>query len=132
MYPSQHSPFGAAFVCQAGNFWTLLRSLVLRQGPGLFYSAVHRLPSIASPFDFHYLLGFLKSSIGCLLLLSYLLFNSVLSWTKHVLCNFYVLFFKRILGAFSKLRKANVSFVMSVRLSVCSYGTTRLPLNGFV
>ena len=23
-YPSQHFPFGAAFVCQAGNFWTLL------------------------------------------------------------------------------------------------------------
>ena len=22
--PSQHFPFGAAFVCQAGNFWTLL------------------------------------------------------------------------------------------------------------
>ena len=22
MYPSQHFPFGAAFVCQAGNFWT--------------------------------------------------------------------------------------------------------------
>ena len=26
-YPSQHFPFGAAFVCQAGNFWTLLRTL---------------------------------------------------------------------------------------------------------
>ena len=26
-YPSQHFPFGAAFVCQAGNFWTLLRVL---------------------------------------------------------------------------------------------------------
>ena len=25
IYPSQHFPFGAAFVCQAGNFWTLLR-----------------------------------------------------------------------------------------------------------
>ena len=24
MYPSQHFPFGVAFVCQAGNFWTLL------------------------------------------------------------------------------------------------------------
>ena len=22
VYPSQHFPFGAAFVCQAGNFWT--------------------------------------------------------------------------------------------------------------
>ena len=26
-YPSQHFPFGAAFVCQAGNFWTVLRTL---------------------------------------------------------------------------------------------------------
>ena len=26
MYPSQHFPFGAVFVCQAGNFWTLLRT----------------------------------------------------------------------------------------------------------
>jgi hypothetical protein len=27
VYPSQHFPFGAAFVSQAGNFWTLLRRL---------------------------------------------------------------------------------------------------------
>ena len=25
IYPSQHFSFGAAIVCQAGNFWTLLR-----------------------------------------------------------------------------------------------------------
>ena len=25
LYPSQHFPFGAVFLCQAGNFWTLLR-----------------------------------------------------------------------------------------------------------
>ena len=29
IYPSQHFPFGAAFVCQAGNFWTILRTLNL-------------------------------------------------------------------------------------------------------
>jgi hypothetical protein len=34
---------------------------------------------------------------------------------------------KRFLGAFSKLRKATISFVMSVR----PHGTTRLPLDGF-
>ena len=28
VYPSQHFPYGAAFVCQAGNFWTLLRKTV--------------------------------------------------------------------------------------------------------
>ena len=26
IYPSQHFPFGAAYVCQPGNFWTLLRT----------------------------------------------------------------------------------------------------------
>ena len=35
------------------------------------------------------------------------------------------------LGAFAKLRKATISFVMSVRLSVCPHGTSRLPLDGF-
>jgi hypothetical protein len=34
------------------------------------------------------------------------------------------------LGAFAKLRKATISFVMSVRPSVCPNGTTRLPLDG--
>ena len=29
IYPSQHFPFGAAFVCQAGNFWTLLRIIYM-------------------------------------------------------------------------------------------------------
>ena len=32
-----------------------------------------------------------------------------------------------VLGAFAKLRKATISFVMSVR----PHGTTRLPLDGF-
>ena len=27
IYPSHLFPFGAAFVCQAGNFWTLLRTV---------------------------------------------------------------------------------------------------------
>ena len=40
-----------------------------------------------------------------------------------------------LLGAFAKLRKATISFVMSVRLffspSVCPHGTTRLPLDSF-
>ena len=30
VYLSQHFPFGAAFVCQAGNFWTLLRIFLNR------------------------------------------------------------------------------------------------------
>jgi hypothetical protein len=34
-------------------------------------------------------------------------------------------------GAFAKLRKATISFVVSVRPSVCPHGTTRLPLDGF-
>ena len=35
------------------------------------------------------------------------------------------------LGAFAKLRKATTSFVMYVRLSVRSHGTTQLPPDGF-
>jgi len=35
-----------------------------------------------------------------------------------------------LLGAFAKLRKATTSFVISVRLSVCPHGTTRLPPDG--
>ena len=34
-------------------------------------------------------------------------------------------------GAFAKLQKATITFVMSVCLSVCPHGTTRLPLDGF-
>jgi len=35
------------------------------------------------------------------------------------------------LGALEKLRKANISFVMSVRPSIFPHGTTGLPLYGF-
>jgi hypothetical protein len=31
IYPSQHFPFGTAFVCQAENFWTLLRRFAFLQ-----------------------------------------------------------------------------------------------------
>jgi len=36
-----------------------------------------------------------------------------------------------LLVDFTKLRKATISFVMSVRPSVCTHGTTRLPPDGF-
>ena len=36
-----------------------------------------------------------------------------------------------MLGTFAKLRKATISFVMSVRLSFRPHGTTRFPLHGF-
>ena len=29
LYPTQQFPFGMAFVCQTGNFWTLLRTMCL-------------------------------------------------------------------------------------------------------
>jgi len=35
------------------------------------------------------------------------------------------------LGAFAKLQKATVSFVISVRPFVCPHGTTGLQLDGF-
>jgi hypothetical protein len=36
----------------------------------------------------------------------------------------------QFLGAFAEFRKVNISVVMSVRLSLCPHGTTRLPLDG--
>jgi len=38
----------------------------------------------------------------------------------------------QFLGAFTKLRKATISFVVSVRLCVRPHGATRLPLDGFL
>jgi hypothetical protein len=35
------------------------------------------------------------------------------------------------LGAFEKLRKVTISFIMSVRLSITPHGTTLFPLEGF-
>jgi hypothetical protein len=35
------------------------------------------------------------------------------------------------LGTFAKLRKATISFVMSIRRSVLTHKTTRVPLDGF-
>jgi hypothetical protein len=40
-------------------------------------------------------------------------------------------FLNCLLGASAKLRKAAVSFVMSICLSVCPQETTRLPLDEF-
>ena len=37
----------------------------------------------------------------------------------------------RFLGAFGELRKATISFAMSVRPTVCPHRTTRLSLDGF-
>jgi hypothetical protein len=36
-----------------------------------------------------------------------------------------------VLDAFAKTRKATISFVMHVRLSVCPHGSTRIPLDRF-
>jgi hypothetical protein len=49
--------------------------------------------------------------------------SSLLCWWR---CRGYVPYFKQFLGAFAKLRKATVSFVMSVHLSFLPHGTTRI------
>jgi hypothetical protein len=36
-----------------------------------------------------------------------------------------------LLGAFAKLRKATISFVLCVCLSIRPHGTSRLPMGGF-
>jgi len=38
---------------------------------------------------------------------------------------------KQVLGAFAKLLKATISFVIFVRLVVCPHETTQLPMDGF-
>jgi len=43
----------------------------------------------------------------------------------------YVSLFVSFLGAFAKLRKATVSFVMSVRPSVRPHETNQISLDGF-
>jgi hypothetical protein len=42
-----------------------------------------------------------------------------------------ILFALQFLGAFAKLREATISFLLSVCMSSCPHGTTRLPLDGF-
>jgi hypothetical protein len=37
----------------------------------------------------------------------------------------------QVLGTLKALQKATTSFVMSISLSVCPHGTTRLPLTDF-
>jgi len=44
---------------------------------------------------------------------------------------FYIALRYWFLGAFTKFRKATVSFIMSVRPSVHRHVPTRLPLDGF-
>jgi hypothetical protein len=57
--------------------------------------------------------------------------SSKLSYIDFNFFRFNVLFHcSSFLGAFAKLRKATISFAMSVLLSVCPHGT-RLPLEGF-
>jgi hypothetical protein len=56
----------------------------------------------------------------------------VYSTTKWRVFKFHILcILGPFLDIFAKLRKATISFVMSVRLSVRSHGTIQLPLNGF-
>jgi hypothetical protein len=58
--------------------------------------------------------------------------SQMMTWWRGYLIRFaLVIWIWLFLGAFAKLRKATVSFVMSVCPSVCPRGTTRLPLDGF-
>jgi hypothetical protein len=55
--------------------------------------------------------------------------------TYRILRNVNKVFDKRVLrvsGAYAKLRKTTISFVISVRPSVSPHATTRLPMEGFL
>jgi hypothetical protein len=51
--------------------------------------------------------------------------------TRFVYRSQIILQLLRFLGAFAKLRKATISFVMSVHPSIYPRGTTRLLIDGF-
>ena len=56
---------------------------------------------------------------------------NVTVFPRHVFMVWAGAHFLPFLGAFAKFRRATISFVMFVRLSVRPHETTRLPLNGF-
>jgi hypothetical protein len=57
--------------------------------------------------------------------------DAVQLFARHANPKIRVRWYNQLLGAFTKLRKATISFVMSARLSGRSHGTTRLPPDGF-
>ena len=57
--------------------------------------------------------------------------SALIYWDKCGFRHLLVFLFSSLLGAIAKLRKATISFVMSVCPSVRPRGTTRLPLDGF-
>jgi hypothetical protein len=72
-------------------------------------------------------------------LVMYIPSNSIswFSYTSHSCCTsinvptYLICIGSVFLGAFAKLRKATISFVMSICPSVCPHGTTWLPLDRF-
>jgi len=73
--------------------------------------------------------------ISCPFMYCFLPLLDMLIWrvplSLHTDSIFCLFLFVTFLGAFAKLRKATISFVMSVRLSVRPHRTARLPLEGF-
>ena len=65
----------------------------------------------------------------------FLFFENLLLKHRHTLGGLYIDTAKHrvfvLISAFAKLRKATISFVMSVCQSVSTHGKTRLPLHGF-
>ena len=57
--------------------------------------------------------------------------SELIYWDKCGLHYLLVFLFSSLLGAFEKLRKASISFVMCVCLSIRPPGTTRFPRDAF-
>ena len=60
LYPSQHFPFGAAFVCQAGNFWTLLRKYSCEM-PDIFFANFNLILIFSTDFRENFSIRFLRN-----------------------------------------------------------------------
>ena len=61
------------------------------------------------------------------------LWNCLIFWYRYFIrltCNAFYRVTRKFLGAFSKFRKATISFIIFVSPSVCPHGPTRLPVDG--
>ena len=114
--------------------------------PSILLFLFRYFPLILSGFPYNFPPIFPSSSLFCFFpLIPHLTQNVPCDRRRYIfwLCNMnrwilqhntvtrYAVQFSMILGAFAKLRKATIRFVMSVCLTFYPHGTTRLPMDGF-
>ena len=121
---------------QAVSSWPLLRRSCFNHGPDhvMFEMALRQNFDWLILLRSQYHSAMLRTHLQLLLLVTKkgTLFGN--TETKECSCGKREYLKRRVLSilrAFAKLQKLTISFVMSVRPSVCPHGTTRLSLDGF-